>query len=374
MAVIHKIKELLFKDVSKENQLNDLSVLLRFLCVINFVFNAILTLFFAFSLKTPLFRWSLSFVIIFSLILWMTYWEKSSATVYIYTVAMIFSMVAYSFSLGPTAGFQFSLYSLILLYCYKTDDNPASKYLISLIVTIIVISIWIYLTINSTVVGAGMAINSNVVQFTRMQERMILICDTFFLSPTFVTIASFYYLKFSSAEHKLVKYNKKLERLATMDPLTQLTNRRGMMDHLEEFIKESKSSDVWSLSLAISDIDFFKRINDTYGHDAGDYVLCELGKLFNEFMRDKGKIARWGGEEFLFAFENNNGDYAYEQLNKLKYQIEKKTFKYKEFTFYVTMTFGLEEYDDSLGLQKTIEHADSKLYQGKSEGRNRVIY
>ena len=74
------------------------------------------------------------------------------------------------------------------------------------------------------------------------------------------------------------------------------------------------------------------------------------------------------------GFENNNGDYAYEQLNKLKYQIEKKTFKYKEFTFYVTMTFGLEEYDDSLGLQKTIEHADSKLYQGKSEGRNRVIY
>ena len=363
MAVIHKIKELLFKDVSKENQLNDLSVLLRFLCVINFIFNVVLTCFFAFSLKSSLFRWSLAFVVVFSLILWMTYWEKSSATVYIYTIAMIFSMVAYSFALGPTAGFQFSLYSLILLYCYKTDDNPASKFIISCIITVSIIGIWIYLTVAD-----------KVVEFTRKQDISILVTDTLFLSLTFVTIASFYYLKFSSAEHKLVKYNKKLERLATMDPLTQLTNRRGMMDHLEDFIKDSKSSDIWSLSLAISDIDFFKRINDTYGHDAGDYVLCELGKLFNEFMRDKGKIARWGGEEFLFAFENNNGDYAYEQLNKLKYQIEKKTFKYKEFTFYVTMTFGLEEYDDSLGLQKTIEHADSKLYQGKSEGRNRVIY
>ncbi|MCR5419744.1 MAG: GGDEF domain-containing protein [Lachnospiraceae bacterium] len=293
----------------------------------------------------------------------MSYWEKSSSIVYIYSVAMIISMITYSFALGPTAGFQFALYSLILLYCYKTDDSPAVKYIISVVITLTIISIWIYLTFAS-----------KIVEFTHKQDITLVITNTLYLSITFVTISIFYYSKFASAEHKLIKYARKLEKLATMDPLTKLTNRRGMMDHLEAFVKESKNNDNWHLSLAISDIDFFKRINDTYGHDAGDYVLVEIGRMFNEFMKDKGHIARWGGEEFLFAFEKNNGDYAYEELNKLKYQIEKKTFKYKDFVFYVTMTFGLEEYDDSIGLQKTIEHADSKLYQGKSEGRNRVIY
>ena len=361
MAVFHKVKELLFKDVAGENQLSDLSVLIRMLCLVNFFFNFILTLFFATSLHSALYRWSIAFSVTYLLILWMTYWGNASGTVFVYSAAMLFTMIAYSFALGPTAGFQFSLYSLILLFCYKTDDSPAIKYVVSFIISVAIVGIWVYLTIAD-----------KVVEFSHSQDISIVLTDTLYLSVTFVTIANFYYLKFASSEHKIVKYAKKLEKLATMDPLTQLTNRRGMMDHLDRYIKDSNSEG--TLALALSDIDFFKRINDTYGHDAGDYVLVELGKMFNDFMKDKGRIARWGGEEFLFAFENNNGDYAYEQLSKLKYQIEKTTFKFKDFTFYVTMTFGLEEFDDSIGIQKTIEHADSKLYQGKAEGRNRIIY
>ena len=128
------------------------------------------------------------------------------------------------------------------------------------------------------------------------------------------------------------------------------------------------------LTVAIGDIDFFKHINDTYGHDAGDYVLETIAKIMNEFMESKGMVARWGGEEFLFSFENINGDYAFEEMSKLLHLIERYEFSFNGTPIKVTMTFGLEEYDDNLGVDKVISKADEKLYMGKEQGRNRVIY
>ncbi len=361
MNLLHKCKDILFKDVSTENESKDLSVLMRILCIINIVFNIILTIFYLLFLSSKLYQWSIAFIVVFGLILWMTYWDRTNGALYVYTSAMILSMLIYAFALGPSVGFQFSLYSLILLFYYKTDENPVFKSIAAVIISGSVIGVWFYLVYIE-----------KVVEFTKLQNIILLLASTIYVSFTIVTIAYFYYIKFASNEHKIIKYAKKLEKLATMDPLTQLTNRRGMMNHLEAFVSDSASHS--QLSLAISDIDFFKRVNDTYGHDAGDYVLVELGKTFKEFMKDKGWIARWGGEEFLFAFENNNGDYAFEQLDRLKYSIEKRVFQYKEYTFNVTMTFGLEEYDSSLGISETIKNADNKLYQGKEAGRNRIVY
>ncbi|MCR5508527.1 MAG: diguanylate cyclase [Lachnospiraceae bacterium] len=361
MSFFSKFKDIIFKDVSTENKSKDMSVLMRILCIINIVFNFALTIFYLVLLSSRLFQWSIAFCVVFGLILWMTYWDQTNGAMYVYTFAMILSMLVYSFALGPTVGFQFSLYSLILLFYYKTDENPVFKVIAGVVISLTVIGVWFYLVYID-----------KVVEFTKLQNLVLLLTCTAYLSCTIITIAYFYYIKFASSEHKIIKYAKKLEKLATMDPLTQLTNRRGMMNHLEAFVSDSASHS--QLSLAISDIDFFKNVNDTYGHDAGDYVLIELGKTFKEFMKDKGWIARWGGEEFLFAFEDNNGDYAFEQLDKLKYSIEKRQFNYKEYTFNVTMTFGLEEYDSSVGISETIKNADNKLYQGKEAGRNRIVY
>ncbi|HOO29269.1 MAG TPA: GGDEF domain-containing protein, partial [Lachnospiraceae bacterium] len=172
---------------------------------------------------------------------------------------------------------------------------------------------------------------------------------------------------------KIIQYAKKLEHLATIDTLTQLQNRRGMMNHLRK-LADSYSSTNYPFSLVISDIDLFKKVNDTYGHDTGDYVLANLAVILKDFMRDKGRVARWGGEEFLFVFEGKNGDYVFEELNKLKFLIEKSIFTYKDYSFSITMTFGLEEFDSNTGIEKTIEKADEKLYQGKEHGRNCVVY
>ena len=361
MNLIDKLKDILFKDVTGEDKLKDMVFLIRILCIINIVCNIIWIAFFSISLNSRLYQWAIAFVVIYSLTFWMTYWDKGSTNVYVYATATMLSMLVYSFSIGAVPGFQFILYSLILLFYFKTDDNPVYKAFAALAIAATVIGVWFYLTSVDKVVA-----------FSKKQSLILLLTNTLYMSLTYITISYSFYLKFASNEHKILKYAKKLEKLATLDPLTQLTNRRGMTNHLESFIAESSSHT--QLSLAISDIDFFKRVNDTYGHDAGDYVLVELSKMFRDFMKDKGWIARWGGEEFLFAFEGNNGDFAFEQLTKLKYSIEKKEFVYKEYNFKVTMTFGLEEYDSTVGIDETIKNADNKLYQGKESGRNRIVY
>ncbi len=361
MKLFMKIRNLIFKDVSAENELKELSVLLRILCIIDVFFNLTLILFFNYSFHSKIYQWGIAFLLFNCLILWMTYWDKTSASVYVYSVVMIFTIVTYSIALGSTVGFQFSLYTLIFLYYYKTDDSLLIKNTSAILVALSIIATWFVLEVTG-----------DIVEFTRSQELTLLLANNIFISIRLITVAYFYYLKFASNEHKILKYAKKLEKLATVDALTQLQNRRGMLKYLEKLTNNASSLD--QLSLALSDIDFFKKINDTYGHDTGDYVLTELGKIFTAFMKDKGMIARWGGEEFLFAFEHKNGDYAFEQLNKLKYVIEKKLFVYKEHSFHITMTFGLEEYDASVGITETIERADEKLYQGKESGRNRVIY
>ncbi len=361
MKFLMKIRNIIFKDVSGENELKELSVLLRILCITDVLFNVALILFFVYSFDSKLYQWSIAFLLMNVLVFWMTYWDKTTASVYVYSVIMIFSMLTYAIALGPTIGFQFSLYTLILLFYYKTDDSLIIKNISAVMVLVCIIATWFILEY----IG-------NIIEFTQKQDLILLLANNIFLGLRFIITAYFYYLKFASNEHKILKYAKKLEKLATVDALTQLQNRRGMLNHLEKLTESNSTMD--QLSLALADIDFFKKINDTYGHDAGDYVLIELGKVFTNFMKDKGAICRWGGEEFLFAFEQKNGDYAFEQLNKLKYTIEKKLFVYKEYSFHVTMTFGLEEYDSSVGISETIERADEKLYQGKESGRNRVVY
>ena len=146
-----------------------------------------------------------------------------------------------------------------------------------------------------------------------------------------------------------------------------------MQEELEE-IRNKSLSESYLFCIAIGDIDYFKKINDTYGHDAGDFILSELAKIFRTYMRDKGVVARWGGEEFLFVIPRVNGDEALKILDELRRSVEEKEFKFNDVVLKVTMTFGIDEYSELTGIDKTIAEADKKLYLGKQSGRNRVIF
>ena len=173
-------------------------------------------------------------------------------------------------------------------------------------------------------------------------------------------------------EKKLIDYAMELTHLADTDTLTGLMNRRAAYSYFEKVTNDARNYGFF-VNVAIGDIDFFKKINDTYGHDAGDAVLVFLAGVFTEFVKDKGVVARWGGEEFLFILNGMNGDDAFMMLDKLRYKIQHSDIPFGDLTLHVCMTFGLEEHDLEDPLDTSFEQADKKLYIGKQSGRNRVV-
>lgn len=172
-------------------------------------------------------------------------------------------------------------------------------------------------------------------------------------------------------EGKLVEYNNRLKIQANTDILTGLYNRRKAMEYMDEISNKAETGN--GFSLCICDIDFFKKVNDQYGHDVGDEVLVKISEIFQQEIQKGNFAARWGGEEFLLLFPSCNGDQAYMQLTEIRQKIKNLLFQAGNVSFGVTMTFGLVEYDFNNGLKSTIKEADEKLYSGKEQGRDRII-
>ena len=206
-----------------------------------------------------------------------------------------------------------------------------------------------------------------------IRQRIIIYVNLTYSVVLLSVVAYFYCTQYIEAERKLHLYNRELKKLAETDPLTKLNNRRFAEDELAE-LEQKYEDDGEAFCISIGDIDHFKHVNDNYGHDAGDYILVRLAGFFRDLMKDRGFVVRWGGEEFLFAFAGVNGDDAKILLNDLRIEIENTEFVFKGQSIHVTVTFGLEEYDRYSGMQAAIKTADEKLYMGKENGRNRVVF
>lgn len=164
---------------------------------------------------------------------------------------------------------------------------------------------------------------------------------------------------------------KELELASITDHLTELFNRRYIIEKIKEecdkFQRNSRK-----FSLIISDIDLFKNVNDSFGHDCGDYVLKSLSKLLKSQLRKPDYLARWGGEEFLILLPETNCEKSFEIAERLRKIIQEKVFIYNNAKFSITMTFGITEYNGEKRIEDTIKKADDALYNGKNKGRNCV--
>lgn len=158
--------------------------------------------------------------------------------------------------------------------------------------------------------------------------------------------------------------NTYLKELAYTDPLTGLYNRRHMMELFDE------AGDVWTVIMC--DIDKFKSVNDTYGHDFGDVVLKETAAILKNYMNGKGFVSRWGGEEVVILHKGSFEE-AVRDAEGMRMAVEEYEYMAFEKTVHCSMTVGvsmrrgLEQPDD------TIKRADNRLYWGKEHGRNRVV-
>ena len=165
---------------------------------------------------------------------------------------------------------------------------------------------------------------------------------------------------------------RSMRSMMESDPLTGLFNRRSAHRKLSPIIAKAKNSPE-SFCVCIGDIDFFKHVNDTYGHDAGDEVLIKVGEIIREHMKNYGFVARWGGEEFLMVFDRTSLLMAENSLWGLLDKIRAAEIRYDNYVIKVTMSYGVSEWDKEKSVDDLIRDADDKLYYAKNNGRNRVV-
>lgn len=168
------------------------------------------------------------------------------------------------------------------------------------------------------------------------------------------------------------KVSRSLEEMITTDPLTKLYNRRACKKYLEKRMEKCEKRKENLITIALGDIDHFKKINDTYGHDCGDMVLVTVSDIFKKHMKDDGCVARWGGEEFLLVFDKEK-ETAQEMLCAMLKEIKEHEFVYKDQKFRITFTFGINAEILGLSFDEIINSADECLYRGKTDGRDRIV-
>ncbi len=169
-----------------------------------------------------------------------------------------------------------------------------------------------------------------------------------------------------------VNMQRSLRALVEQDALTGLNNRRYADKRLHQLVAQNHK-DTDHFTIAIGDIDFFKRVNDTYGHEAGDVVLKGVSEQIRKCVNGYGYAARWGGEEFLFVFESLSYKQSVEKLTEFLEELRATTFMYKDTPIRITMTLGVAICHPNDSLNILLKYADDKLYKGKAEGRNRIV-
>lgn len=168
----------------------------------------------------------------------------------------------------------------------------------------------------------------------------------------------------------LEEKNKQLSVDAHEDVLTTLLNRRGFLPLIEPMIKVTSSEE---FCVAFIDIDDFKVINDSYGHEAGDEVLRHITTLMRKEMHDCD-ICRWGGEEIVILMKGYNMETAKERLEELRKSIETIPTAFFNKQIFVTITIGLEKYSKKYKTpEEIIKAADKRMYYGKQHGKNMLI-
>ena len=168
----------------------------------------------------------------------------------------------------------------------------------------------------------------------------------------------------------LQEMNETLKVSASQDPLTGLRNRRSMIERLAAEVTLMPRRKA-PLCLALLDIDHFKTINDSFGHDTGDNVLIHISRLMVEQVRTSDVCARWGGEEFLILLPDS-GDGAHDVCERLRLAIEKSSLVTGS-DHKVTASIGVAQHTRGEEVLETLKRADAALFEAKRQGRNRVI-
>jgi len=172
-----------------------------------------------------------------------------------------------------------------------------------------------------------------------------------------------------------IETEKKYREIAIRDPLTEVYNRRHLFERLSSMISEHTRTKK-DFSVAILDIDFFKKINDTFGHQAGDYILKEFTKTITHNLRPYDVLGRYGGEEFMIILDSVSKETALIIVERILNDVRQKNYIYGDDTICFTFSAGIsdcKDVEENFTVEKLVEKADNRLYSAKHSGRNTII-
>lgn len=183
------------------------------------------------------------------------------------------------------------------------------------------------------------------------------------------SLASAYQYSTQNLFKKMQELTDELVNIAEEDQLTQLRNRRGIHHQMERIYAQSKR-DRTSLSLIMCDIDYFKDVNDKYGHEAGDRVLIKVAKVIENTIRKTDIAARWGGEEFLILLPKTNEKEAYIVAEKIRKNILDILVTHEHNQIKVSLSAGVADAKHTSSVDDLVKLADNYMYEAKTKGRN----
>ena len=186
-------------------------------------------------------------------------------------------------------------------------------------------------------------------------------------------LATFLYYIVIEIENSRIRMKHQLEFLATHDPLTSLLNRQECIRRAEARFKLNEKN--MQHAVVMLDIDHFKKLNDEYGHAAGDDTLVQMAEILKSFERDTLQVARYGGEEFLLWMCDEDHQSIVGTIEKIQQKIREAKFEVRQdHEISVTVSIGLADWQPPVPMHEAIKEADFNLYEAKEHGRDRIVY
>lgn len=356
---LSNIYQKICKDTGGENESPKLIMVVRLLTLVMLFYTLIDCFISLFTRHVGGSIFCVLSLILFLAIFIVSYKCKTFVSYCILNVYILIWIICNVICFGWNIGVQHFLVTLLMFCYFSKYQHEAAKICYSILLVWLRIFLYYYCHSHEPFIILSSGTND-----------AFQIVNTLAIFGSIAMIAYIFSTDTQALEGKLIEYNEKLQEQANTDMLTGLYNRRKTIEYLDTLLKSTENQ----ISICLCDIDFFKRVNDTYGHDIGDVVLKTLSQTFQKELPKDSFISRWGGEEFLLIFPKLNGDEANIALENLRQKIKAIVFDGGIEKFSVSMTFGLVEYDYHSDLNTMLKQADEKLYIGKENGRDRIIY
>ncbi len=283
---------------------------------------------------------------------------------YVYTQFYLFSLMFLGYLIGYMAFVTGIVIAATPLLCMLLFNNAVT-------ITLIVTGVSTYVIVTGLYI-LGIIPNAPLFIFSAHPDSH----EKLFMAVVMLSLAVPYLIAFMLGAGLLIRYwqsrEDRVRRAGLTDSLTDMANRRAINDHLDFLLRER--TEAIPISVIMLDIDYFKSVNDTYGHAMGDLVLRRVGDSLKAALRGHDQVGRFGGEEFLIVLPNTALDIALQIAERCRIQIEQTVILSPEYkAIRVTASFGvhcsLELEED---LPRILHAADIQLYRAKESGRNRI--